>query len=321
MPPTKFPYGVDTPFITGGAARFSNPWATVRFVDYDNGSDNNKGTEPGQAFKTIQAAVTASSAQDVIYIRPRAYQLGQGFRRYEEDVVITQGGTAGSGNVATNANMSLIGVTSRVAGATDFLGVRWKYATNTNLNIEAPGTHLENIGFFAEDSTYAIYIETDGATRSKGGTDGSSIYNCAIKGDPGIYANGGNEIQIVGCRFQAKYDGTTAKIHLVGSANAVARPIIKNCEFIGGNANEAKTEFITTAAPVYDLMIRDCYFSAKPDSNIYLNIAGTSSTGVVANCYFGDSDINAACTGLVAGVSGAFASALYDQTGIDDFSS
>src|SRR4030067_2499843 len=108
-------------------------------------------------------------------------------------------------------------------------------------------------------------------------------------------------------------------INLVGSSNQVARPVIDSCDFIGGNANNMATTPIQTAAPVYDLMIRNCYFSIVTDSGLYINIAGTTNTGLVANCYFAAADINARCTGLVAGTSGAFAAALYDQSGIDDF--
>ncbi|KKK84534.1 hypothetical protein LCGC14_2782400, partial [marine sediment metagenome] len=217
---TNFPNGVSSfGSVVGGGERFSSPWATHYFVDGDNGNDTSPGTSPDTAVATIAKAVSLSTGGDVIYIRPKTYTLGTGFARYTEDVIITQGGTAGSGNTATNANKSLIGVTQRVRPS-DFLGVRWKFATDTNLNIEAPGTHIENIGFFTEGATDGIFIETDGATRSKGGTDGSSIYNCAIKGEGKIRSNGSNELQIVNCRFQTKFDGTVGGINLVGSANA-----------------------------------------------------------------------------------------------------
>lgn len=309
----------------GGApvsgARFTSPWNTHYFVDYDNGSNGNAGTSPTKAFQTIQAAVNAASGGDVIYIRPRAYQLGQGFRRYVEDVSVTLGGSGGSGAVATNANMSLIGITQRGASATDFLGVRWKYTSATNLTVDAPCLHVENIGFFCEDATYAINLRCNGATRTQEGTTGFSIYNCAIKGDGKLYANGGNELAIVNCRFQCKYDGTAAGINLVGSSNAVARPIIKNCEFIGGNANNAATAYITTAAPLYDAVIRDCYFSTEPDSGDYVSIAGTTSDGLMANCFFASDDIGDQLNGVEAGGSGIFGAGLYDEVGIEDLSS
>lgn len=312
-------------FVNGvpifGSNRFSSPWATHYFVDSDNGSDGNTGKTTDDAFATIQAAVTAAQYQDVIYIRPKTYTLGTGFARYAEDVSVTLGGSGGSAATATNANMSIIGVTQRGAHATDFLGVRWKKATATPLTVDAPCLHVENIGFFVESATYAINLRCNGATRTQEGTTGFSIYGCAIKGDGQLYANGGNELQIVNCRFQATYDGTTGGINLVGSSNQVVRPIIKNCDFIGGNSYNMATCPITTAAPVWDAMIRDCYFSAAPDDTYYINIAGTSNDGLVANCYFASGNCNAQFNGIIGGSSGIYASGIYDDDGVEDMSS
>lgn len=308
---TNFPNGVTSfgsPLPGGG--RFSSPWATHYFVDGDDGDDGNPGLSPTSALKTIQKAIDLSTGGDVIYIRPKSYKLGTGFTRYTEDVVVAQSGT-GSATTEVNANKSLIGVTQR-GHATDFLGVRWKYATDTNLNIESPGTHVENIGFFTEGATDGIFIETDGATRSKGGTDGSSIYNCAIKGEGKIRSNGSNEIIIMNCRFQTKFDGTVGGINMVGSANAVVRPLIQNCEFIGGNANNMSAACIIGAAPWQDAIVRDCYFNADPDTNVYISIAGSTSTGIIANCYFGVADLST--TRIVQG--GMVPVGCYDSQGI-----
>lgn len=269
----------------------SNPWGDVYYVDGDNGSDDYDGLSPSRAFSTIQHACTTALAQDIIYIRPKYYKLGTGFARYTEDVIIAQGGTAGSGETATRAGLSLIGITPRGI-PTDFLGVRWKFATNTNLNVEAPATHIENIGFFSESGTYAIYFETDGATRSKGGTDGSSVYNCAIKGDGPLYANGGNELQIVHSRFQAKHDGTVGGINLVGSANAVSRPIIRDCDFLGGNGSNMTDAPIRGASPWHNAFLYDLRFDEDTDTGLYVSISGTTSTGIIAKMYCGSDDIS-----------------------------
>lgn len=290
---------------------FFEPWGTQWFVDGDNGNDSYNGRGPAVSKETIQAAVTAASAGDTIYIRPKYYKLGTGFARYEEDIVIPQGGTAGSGETATKANITLIGITARTAFPSDHLGVRLKYATNTPLNIEAPGTHIENIGIFAEGATYAIFIESDGATRSKGGGDGSSIYNCAIKGSFIHTAGGSSEIQIVNCRFQAKYDGTVAGINFVGSLGAVARPLIENCDFLGGNANNMSGPCIKGAAPIYDAMIRNCYFGADPDGSIVITFSG-SNTGHIHNCYFAIANVST--DRIVEG--GMIATGIYDGGGL-----
>ena len=305
MPLTEYPNGILSP-TTGN--RFSNPWSTHYFVDGDNGLDGNDGTSPDTAFKTIQAAVTAAIGGDVIYIRPKTYTLGTGFARYTEDVVVSLGGSGGSGATSTNANISIIGISQRLAA--DFLGVRWKFATATPLTVYAPCLHVENIGFFTEAATYAINLACNGATRTQEGTSGFSIFNCAIKGDGKLYGNGANEIQIVNCRFQCKYDGTVGGINLVGSSNQVVRPIIRDCEFIGGNANNMSDACIIGAAPWYDALIRDCYFLAESDTGVYINISGTN-TGMVANCYFGSADIST--TSIVA--SGMIGTACWDDDG------
>jgi len=308
MPFTNFPYGI-TSFgvpLFGAGARFSGPWSKHYFVDGDDGADGHNGLTPDRAFKTIQRAVTVSTGGDVIYIRPKLYTVGTGFSRYTEDVTITSGL---SGTTMTHANMSLIGVTPRNA-PTDYLGVRWTYATATMLTNSAPGLHVENIGFFGEAATYAINLIMDADIENLGAT-GTSIYNCAIKGDGKLYANGADELQIVGCRFQAKYDGTVGGINLVGSINQVKRPIIRGCEFIGGNANNMSAAAIIGAAPWYDAIIRDCYFNAESGTGEYINISG-SNTGLVANCYFGSADIST--TSIVA--SGMIGVGCYDDDGI-----
>ena len=144
-----------------GGARFTSPWATHWFVDATDGNDNNTGKAPNRAKATIQAAVTASSGGDVIYIRPQTYKLGTGFNRYQEDITIAQGGAGGTGVVDTNANKTIIGVTQRQYPS-DMLGVRTKYATAAHGGwlIQASGTHIEGIAHFGESATTtAMYFE------------------------------------------------------------------------------------------------------------------------------------------------------------------
>ena len=318
---TRYPHGLSSfgiPLPDGG--RFSSPWNTTYFVDGDNGNDGNVGTEPTRSFKTIQKAVNASTGGDVIYIRPKQYKNATGFQRYTEDVTVSIAGTGASAAIEPNALKSIIGVTPRPV-PTDYLGVRWTFSSATPLTNNVPGTHIENIGFFVEGATYAINLVGSASGLTMGAT-GVSIYNCAIKGDGKIVCLlGCDEIQIVNCRFQTKYDGTTGGINLVGSTAQCKRPIIRGCEFIGGNANNMATAPITTAAPVWDMVIRDCYFNAVPDSTYYIQIVGSNNSGIVANCHFGAADVNAELSGLVNGSSGAYATAMYDQVGIDDMSS
>jgi hypothetical protein len=307
-----------------GGARFTSPWATHWFVDATDGNDNNTGKAPNEAKATIQAAVTASSGGDVIYIRPQVYTLGTGFARYTEDITVAQASTTGTGT-ETNANKSIIGVTQRQYPS-DMLGVRTKYSTAAHggWNIECPATHIEGIGHFAEDATtYSMFFESNGGTRTKG-FDGSSMYNVMVKGKSvgiGSGTGGSGDMSIINCKFQCKYDGTgTPLILMTGSAGAINRLSIVGCDFIGGNANNYATSVITGAAPITSFVMRDCHFSQAPDSGAYISIAGTTSSGVISNSFFGSEGLAATETTWGGGDCGIHAAGVFDENGAVDMS-
>jgi len=318
---TNFPNGVTSMGSPAGTARFSSPWATHYFVDATNGSDNNKGKSPKNALATIQKAEDISTGGDVIYIRPQVYTLGTGFARYTEDITIAQASTSGSGTEA-NANRSFIGVTQRQYPS-DMVGVRTKYATAAHggWNIECPGTHIEGIGHFAEDATtYAMYFESNGATRTKG-FDGCSMYNVMVKGKEVRFDGGGGDMSIVNCKFQCKYDGAgTPLLNLIGSSGGVNRLSVINCDFIGGNANNYATAPVTGAAPVTSFVMHNCRFSQDPDSGDFINFAGTTNSGAISNCYFGSESLAAKMATLTSGSSGIHTSGMHDENGLVDFS-
>ena len=306
-----------------GSGRFSSPWAKHYFVDAIDGKVNNGGLKPDDAMSTIQGAVDLAVGGDVIYIRPKAYQNAQGFQRYVEDVVVGIGDNTGSGTVCTNANISLIGVTQRTCGGSDFLGVRWKVSGSNTipLTVRAAALHIENIGFFNEGTGNTIYFQTEGTNLTKIGGDGPSIYNCAFKIKGPVYANGGDGLQIVGCRFQTKHDGSGTAIKLTGagtdSGTAVGRPLIKGCTFLGGNAYNMDTSPIIWEGSIYDGVIRDCYFANNPDTGDYIDLSGTID-GVIANCYFGSADAEADLAALQAGTYGIFGAGMVDENGMLD---
>ena len=305
---THFPNGVSSFGIPLLGARFSNPWSTHYFVDGDEGSDSNRGKTTESAFKTIQQAVTASTGGDVIYIRPKTYTMGTGFARYTEDVVVANT-SAASASTAPQAGKSIIGITPRTV-ASDFMGVRWKFATATNLNVEAPATHIENIGFFCEAATYGIYFEGDGATYTKAGHTGSSLYNCAIKGAGGVFANGSDSLQIINCQFQATFDGTVCgMIITLDGTNVVRRPVVRGCHFLGGNGTAMDAAPIIWTGGVENGLIADNYFDTG--TSVQINIA-TASTGLIANNYFAEADLST--TFIVQ--NGMYCVANYDVTGL-----
>jgi hypothetical protein len=291
--------------------RFGNPWSTHYFVDGDNGNDTfNNGKSPSKAFATIQAAVTAATGGDVIYIRPKTYTMGTGFARYSEDVVIANTG-ASSASTAPQAGKSLIGITPK-GSPSDFLGVRWKFATNTNLNVEAPATHIENIGFFCEGATAGIYFEGDGATYTKAGHTGSSLYNCSIKGEGGILANGSDSLQIINCQFQAKYDGNTCGIIItLDGTNANRRPVVKGCHFLGGNGTAMDSAPIIWTGKVENGLIVNNLFDTG--TTVIINIATSGSSGLIG--FNGFAEDNLSTTFIVQ--NGMKCIGNYDVTGLN----
>ena len=291
MPITNFPNGLTSFGIPlFGSARFSNPWSTHYFVDGDEGSDGNNGKSPQKAFATIQKAVTAATGGDVIYIRPKTYTMGTGFARYEEDVDITNTCT-GSGVTEDNAGISIIGVTPRGGHASDFMGPRWKHATDTCLHTTAAATHIENIGFFCEGATYGVRFQSDGATYTKSGGQGSSMYNCAVKGEGGVFANSSDSLQIINSQFQAKYDGTVSAIIMtLDGTNVIRRPVIKGCHFIGGNGTSMDAAPIIITGKVQDGLIDRNQFHTG--TSVQINIVTGSSSGLISNNIFAEADIS-----------------------------
>ena len=294
---------------SGLPVTYHNIW----YVDGTNGSNSFNGKSVEYPFKTIAYAVSRATGGDTIYINPLTYKMGTGFNRYTEDVVLTVGGAAGGGVVATNANISLIGVTAKMS-PTDFMGVRWKFATNTCLNVEAPGTHIENIGFFCEGATAGVYFEGDGATWTKAGHTGSSMYNCAVKGEGGILANGSDSLQIINCQFQAKWDGNTSGIIItLDGTNPLRRPVVRGCHFIGGNGTSMDSAPIVWTGEVADGLIADNYFGTSA-SGVTINIVTAGSTGLISNNHFAEADLSG---GAFIVQQSMVVTGAYDGAGID----
>lgn len=277
-----------------------NYWGYTYFVDGTNGVDTNDGKSPSLPLKTIQAAVTLAGRGDVIYIRPQAYVVGTGFTRYTEEVT----------TALAQSDVSIVGVTNTLNPE---YGVRWKHLTDTTgyclVNL-APALHLENIGFFAEGSAGAIYLKNNGATNTWRGTDGTTMYNCVLKGKGITVLSGGDGFTIERCRFHCAYDGTVPQINYSCSANPGRRFIVRNCEFQDGNGTAASGPYINIAGVMSELLIRGCYFGADPTGNVYITI--TASTGSIADCHFACADVS---TGRIV-EGGVICTGIYDGGGL-----
>lgn len=156
-------------------------FATVRYVDGDNGSDANPGTAPDLAKATIQAAITASSSRDIIYVRaidPDADASEPG--TYEEDLHIPY----------DKWGLQIIGM-SGTGILQPFTGPKIKNATATALlKVDAPGVHLKGLQFNCtrNSGTYGVQLTGVAGYATLAGSIGAIIENCYFKNASATYA-------------------------------------------------------------------------------------------------------------------------------------
>ena len=285
------------------------PWGNVLYVDGIDGSDSYNGRSSDRAKKTIQGAIDVATGGDTIYIRPLTFDDDKGFNRYTEDVVITSGIASGT---FVNAGISLIGIT-RPGATGDFLGVRWTQETLTALTNDAPALALENIGFFSEGATYGVHLVHDGAAGLKQGSQGTSLYNCALKGK-GLYVlSGGDGLTVEKTRFQCAWNGVVAQLNYSASLNPGRRLTVRNCEWLDGNGVVSSAACIVIAPPCTEVLIRDSYFPQEPTGGCYISAAGANE-GLVANCHFANANMVLA-THILWG-DAMLPAGIYDQLGL-----
>jgi hypothetical protein len=160
--------------VLSGLDDFANVW----YVDGDNGSDSKSGTTPTDAKKTIQAAVTAAGAGDIIYIKSRKIAaLSTDPANYTESIIIPN----------SKPQLKLIGYnTGLTQGGLPQLKVG---ATTTDiiLTVRAPGCLIANLGFNGAGGTGGgILLDSDGGTTKD--AFGTTITGCHFKNCKGTTA-------------------------------------------------------------------------------------------------------------------------------------
>lgn len=273
-------------FMKSVQQRYASPWGVSFFVDGVNGSDTNDGFTPENAKKTIQAAVTAASRGDAIYIRPNDYVVGTGFRRYTETIT----------TALAQSDLYLIGVSN--SPNVEYGPRLAKTSSGYNLDVYGPALHVENIGFFSEGATGTALLRNNGATNTRRGTDGTTFYNCVIKGGKIITADGGDGTTIKNCMFHGSA-GVTGGINAVGSANPGRRLRILNSIFQEGNGAAVDTAYITILGVYSEILIDKCRFGLIPTDGHFIYI--TSSTGLISNSQFQHADMTIASTIIQGG--------------------
>lgn len=278
------------------------PWSNVWYVDGVNGSDNYTGRGPADSKATIQAAVSAASVRDIIYVNPQTYVIGTGHARYEERVTVP----------LALSDLSVIGAGYQ---RNNEFGVRMK-ADGTTLfcfDIYGPSCHLENIGFFNEDGTNTIIARNDGTTDQRG-SDGFVAYNCNFKGTPTLI-QGGQAGRFIECVF----NNDTGGLVFAASAASGYNQQVRDCAFLGQNGTAPTHPYLQSGGGnVYNLWVDHCSFDLVPTTTAYyIQLDAAQSTGMITGSFFNttnldtDTDIDIASSSFIL-------AGCYDKTGLVD---
>jgi hypothetical protein len=285
---TKFPNGIYASPIVGGGDIGMFAGNNIYFVDGDNGSDAYDGKSPDAAKATIQAAVTAAAAANVIsktgsviYIKARYMAAGSANPvDYAETIIIPAAG---------GDRMALIGVPNgRTQGGLP--QIRKGSGSTALLTIRAPGCLIANLGFNGSGSSGGgILLDDNGSTKTAFGT---TIVNCHFKSCVGSSATnaatggaiqwastgGGWQTLIKGNRFY----NNVGDVVLLGTSVAVPQDVvIEDNVFSGPAANTDCNLYLAAGSGMNGVIIRNNTFTAFPAISTGTNLTFIVATGCV----------------------------------------
>jgi len=270
----------------------SNPFGAVLLVDADNGSD----TDTRLPYATIQAAVTAASAGDTIYVKAKNMASGATDpSNYAETIIIPAG----------KSRLSIIGIGGGpVQGSLPQIKIG--AGAVAMLDIRSPGCTIANLGFNGSSSTGGGIVLTDdgGTTNTAFGTviTGCHFKNCKAhatnsKLGGAVYwsaAGGAWQVLISGNRFF----NCIGSISLVGTTGSRPKDVVIDSNWFGSDAaTSAIDSYIYGAggSGFNDVSVTNNMFASdKPSIGsgsvaLYMDLTGVV-TGIVANNFFGTAD-------------------------------
>ncbi len=272
---------------SGGVPPYVGFWGGKNiFVDYDNGVASNTGTQPFDACKYLDTAISKAGTWSTIYVRPRIpdYVGGDpnGFAPTAAANLVT---------TAAQYGLSIIGTgTGRGPRSAGYITTIQGSATVTNtpvLKVLGPYTDIENLHIKAGGVTAQPWVDLDSTAY------GSVLYNCKLN-----QANG-TTYGVAACLVSAWYC-TVANNYFdrcnvgVGIYSVVSDPVgteIANNEFFGvGGGSSYGDVVINASGGCLRTIIRDNIFGHPiPSAGYakYIYSAGGTSTGIVANNFFG----------------------------------
>lgn len=275
--------------VIGGLEVFSKAW----YVDGDNGSDSDTGETPDRAFKTIQAAVTASSADDVIYVRALDMATtATDPSSYTENIVITG-----------KDRLKIIGVSNnRTQGGLPQVKVG-STTTSPIIDIRSQGVTIANLGINGAGATGGgILLNSDSSTYD---AFGASIIGCHFKNCVGTTATDcrtGGAIMwpAVGNSWQVRISGNVfyknvGGVVLKGTSNSVPQDVvIENNTFQGTAATVDCYLYLAGGSGMSGVTVNNNTFAsvlpALSSGSIVRYADMTGCTGIFSNNFFASTD-------------------------------
>lgn len=288
-----------------GGARFTSPWATVYFVDGTDGNATNDGSKPDFAMSTIQRAVTAASAQDVIYVRPlEAESDYSDVSKYAEEITVP----------VAKTQLSLIGVLN---GTSPNYGpkIRQNTASAYCIDVYAPSFHLENMclqkGGTGEGGLRLRGADTP-AYNTEAGSCGATINNVTFRYAK-LLIEGGYGSQITNCTFE---NVDEYAFDLNSSVNPARRHKLTDSYFLANNGAAVTKTYIKITSTTTDFVVNRCWFDIVPSDGHYLEQTSGVLLGMISNCMFLNDDITVGTTAAHITVPVTFKVAnLHDDSG------
>ena len=289
-----------------GGSRFTNPWATVYFVDGDNGTAGAKGTKPDKAMSTISGAISLAGKQDIIYVRPRIMTSDNSdVTKYAEQLTIPE----------TKDHLSIIGVMPGGHGGSNLdYGPKVRWATSGyTIEVYAAAFNMENFCVHKGGSiTGCVNLRGITGYVTEGGSCGSTFNNCMFRYGK-VYVEGGYYTSI----SNSTWISASNAYHLGSSAIPSRGHTVQGCKFLADNGAAVANAYVRLLGSSNEFVMRDCYFDQPTGDDEYIYSTGAVD-GIIANCYFADDDISWGTTAAdeIRVASGTLAVVgCYDDTG------
>jgi hypothetical protein len=281
---------------------------TARYVDVNATSGvGADGSSPQAAFTSLQDAIDASEANDVIVVYPGTY---------EENLVVSTdyltivGAQSGYGRPDIQPASGL----ALSVQAQGFKCARLRLVASTTDAVLQSGNGFEYVDcVFDGDAGQAA---TDALIRLKGKADDDGftaseglVSNCLLRGSDG---------------FGIAFDTGDAPTNGVGSTHCV----VDSCRFIDNVAADLATRDTGTGVySVQDAQVTRCAFMEPKNKATWIDFttsnggAASDQTGVIQDCYFNDDTVDTTAIAIVGtgvGVVGCHSmDGEFDGSGLD----